>query len=254
MDCTISDNKAGVNGGGIEVVSGTSTSAALTITGGAITGNFASYGGGVFNASTRLALNSCTISGNTAKLGGGLYNSAEPFGPDSNYFNTATFPFVATLTGDTLSNNSATTYGGAVFNLGKVTLAGSVLSGNSAKAGGGLAQLQWQASKTNVPISSTAIMEGDTLSANRATTYGGGVLNESTLTLTGSTLSGNTAAAGGGGLANVSAAFLYRNNPQYHNPPAYPGGKAVATLTNSTLHEIRAIPAGASSTNRAAWL
>ena len=237
-NCTISDNKAGHNGGGIIAgfgISASPTSGALTMTGGSITGNSATYGGGVFNGTTTLALTSCAISGNTAKLGGGLYNSAVGINPNGNYFDTGTFPYVATLTGTTLTGNSASTYGGAVFNLGNVTLTGSVLSGNSAKAGGGLAQLQWQSTKTNVAISSTFTLEGDTLSANQATTYGGGILNESTLTLTGSTLSGNTAAVGGGGLANVSAAFLYRNNPLYHNPPAYPSGKAVATLTNSTL-------------------
>jgi hypothetical protein len=67
-------------------------------------------------------LNNCTVSGNSASWGGGIYNDAELLG-------------VATLTinNSTLSGNSASMYGGGIYNDGRddghasLTIGGTIL-------------------------------------------------------------------------------------------------------------------------------
>jgi hypothetical protein len=97
------------------------------------------------------------------------------------------------VTGTTISGNSVAGYGGGVFNSGgSVTLTDCTLSGNTSQsAGGGV--FTYNGSMT---------ITGTTISNNSAKYDGGGVLNKSTLTLTDSTLSGNTAGHNGGGLEN----------------------------------------------------
>ena len=94
-----------------------------------------------------VTINDFTISGGTAGSGGGVNNQG-----------------TATLTNDTLVNNTATTSGGGVFNGSGATL----------------------------------VLTNDTIVNNSAGTSGGGVDNQGTATLTNDTLSNDTAPSGGG--------------------------------------------------------
>ena len=95
----------------------------------------------------------------------------------------------ATLTGCTISGNSAK-YGGGLANGlgGTITLTDCTISGNSAVAGGGIA--------TGVD-GGTATLNACTISANIASAYGGGLGNLGTVTLTDTIVAGNTLASGG---------------------------------------------------------
>src|SRR5229473_359906 len=83
----------------------------------------------------------------------------------------------ANISNSTLSGNSATYYGGGIFNLKGTANTGTFTISNS------------------------------TLSGNSAGVYGGGIYNTGTVTLSNSTLSGNSA-PGGGSLANFNAASV----------------------------------------------
>jgi hypothetical protein len=92
-----------------------------------------------------------------------------------------------TVSGSTLSGNTAY-IGGGIYNLGTLTVSGSTLSGNSAYNAGGI-----------YTSGGTATITGCILSGNTATLAGGGIyINGDTVTISGSTLSGNSASKGGG--------------------------------------------------------
>jgi hypothetical protein len=121
-NCTVSDNKARFDTGGLTNV-GKST---LNLANCTVSGNSAGdYGGGLYNGSAA-TLTNCTISGNSAADGGGLWNQ---FG-------------TAILTNCTVSGNSAASRGGGLYNgggnhSGTSTLINCTVSGNSAANGGG---------------------------------------------------------------------------------------------------------------------
>jgi predicted outer membrane repeat protein len=119
-DCTVSDNSASYEGGGIY------NNFLMTISGGAVSGNSAPYGGGIYT-SRPIMVTGCLLCGNSATYGGAIYNSQ--------LFSLSAI----TVSGCTLSGNTAQ-YGGAIYTaFGKVTVSGSTLSGNTAfTAGGGI--------------------------------------------------------------------------------------------------------------------
>ena len=142
-------------------------------------------GGGLANYGTA-TLTGCTLSDNYAPSYNGYYNGLSGFGGGVLNSGTANL----TLTGCTVSGNSAVGSGGGVSNSGyaTLTLTDCALSGNSAYSGGG------------VDNGGTAYLTDCTLSGNSADKFGGGLSNGGLVTLTGCTLSGNTGY--GGGLAN----------------------------------------------------
>jgi predicted outer membrane repeat protein len=108
--------------------------AVLTLSDCIVSGNSATYGGGIFNegfsGSATVTSNSCTFSGNSATDGGGIYS----VGFSGNA--------MVTLNNTTFSGNSAP-FGGGISNSGfsgnaAVTLNNSTFSGNSASYGGGI--------------------------------------------------------------------------------------------------------------------
>ncbi|MDB5076917.1 MAG: hypothetical protein JWO42_3096, partial [Chloroflexi bacterium] len=160
---TISNGAAaGNNGGGIYNAGGT-----LTVSNSTLSGNSATFGGGINNAGT-LTVSNSTLGGNSAPSGGGILN----FGS-------------LTVSNSTLGGNSAT-HGGGILNFGSLTVCNITHIGNSDEYGGGINNF------------GTLTVSNSTLSGNSARSYGGGIVNtHGTLTVSNSTLSGNSALSGG---------------------------------------------------------
>ena len=143
------------------------------------------------------------------------------------------FGAVASLTGLTLSGNSAAFGGGGIFNGGTLTMSNSTLSGNSAALGGAIFN------------GGTLTMSNSTLSGNSAQINGGAILNSgggnATVTVSNSTLSGNSADFGGAifnlGTLTVSNSTLSGNSARDSGGAILNsgGGNATATVSNSTL-------------------
>ena len=217
------DRRDGGDGGGLANY-GTATLTGCTLSGNSAPASYLYYhsfgglGGGVFNSGTaNLILTDCTVSGNSSGGGaregggGGLANYgtatltgctlSKNYAPSYNGYYNGLSGFGAgvlnsgtanlTLTGCTVSGNSAVGGGGGVSNSGysNLTLTDCALSGNSAYDGAGV----WSGG--------TANLTDCNLSGNSADTRGGGLFNGGMATLTGCTLSGNNAGYGGG-LAN----------------------------------------------------
>jgi predicted outer membrane repeat protein len=138
----------------------------LTITNGRATGNVspADSGGGIYSVDSTNTLSACILTGNVAIYGGAIYNEDDA----------ARFTFM-TVSNCTLSGNSATNDGGAIYNDGndfaEVDLTSSTLSSNSAALdGGGIFSLAHRSAATLLKFSAC------TLSGNSAT-LGGGIYN-----------------------------------------------------------------------------
>ena len=119
---TISDNTADQGGG----VYGYSSGTVLKIDGGTISGNTSDYGGGGVYVESSLVMTGGTISENYSNYGSGVY-----------VVSSSTF----TLSGGTISGNTAAYDGGGVYMSGNSTfkMNGGTISGNSAnRAGGGV--------------------------------------------------------------------------------------------------------------------
>jgi hypothetical protein len=110
--CTVTGNSASTTsqsvgtGGGIAVgrVSfGNSFEGTLTVNDCIISGNSSVWGGGIYDATTATISNS-VVSGNSALYGGGIFDDA------SNRFSAT-----LTVSGDTLSANSASNEGGGIY-------------------------------------------------------------------------------------------------------------------------------------------
>ena len=169
---------------------------ATTLTNCSVSGNTASYGGGLAtgsfaNPGTSLTLINCTVSNNSNPgssfigIGGGLVN----------------FGGVATLTNCTIMGNSGNIGGGLWTAEGTNTLTGCTISGNTSGVGGGLF----------IDFESTANLTGCTITGNYSNglaffdgvTGGGGLASGGTTTLTGCTITGNSTARNGGGVSNM---------------------------------------------------
>jgi CSLREA domain-containing protein len=190
---TISNNVDEFFGGGI-VNSGT-----LTLTNSTVSGNSASFGGGIGNESGgMLTLTNTLISNNTALgfEGGGIFNfgtitltnstvsgNLTSFDDGGGIFSYGTM----TLTDSTVSNNQADLDGGGIHSFGMLTLMNSTVSGNTASGVGG-----------GIFCSSCVEITNSTVSNNSAGEGGGGIYSGGLLTLTSSTVSGNSSLFGGG--------------------------------------------------------
>ncbi len=187
--------------------------AGVTVSGGGLSRVF-QVDAGVTASFAGLTLSGGTTSGS----GGGLFSSG-----------------TATLTGCTLSGDSATAFGGSgggMFNSGTLTLTGCTLSGNSGPHYGHGAGL------LNTGTAATATLTNCTVSSNTAP-YGGGLWNNGTLALSGCTVSGNSSNFGGA-LDNFAKA-TFTNCTISGNSAGINGGGldnllfATATLTNCTV-------------------
>jgi hypothetical protein len=136
-----------------------------------------------------------------------------------------------TVSGSTLSGNSAD-YGGGIANGGTLTVMGSTVSGNTSNYYGG-----------GISDGGTLTVMGSTVSGNYSNYYGGGIYigysGPLTVTVSNSTLSGNTAGAGGG-IANLTlfGALTVSNSTLSGNSAGLGGGiynRGTLTVTGSTL-------------------
>jgi Bacterial Ig-like domain (group 3) len=157
---TISDGNLSGNGQG----GGISNSGTLTLTDCTVSGNSASFGGGIYNNRGMLTLIDCTVSGNSAKYGGGLFDQHGTI----------------TLSDSTISGNSAKYGGGVDSSTGTLALTNCTVSENSANGGGGINNY------------GTATLTNVTITANRSVYAGGGIENlGGTITLANTIVAGN---------------------------------------------------------------
>jgi uncharacterized repeat protein (TIGR01451 family) len=148
----------------------------------------------------------------------------------------------AVLDSLTISNGSAPSEGGGVFNAGTLTLVDSNVTGNASTAGNG---------GGGIANRGTLTFSNGTISNNTSAFTGGGVvqIDGGTMTLSNCLVNGNTAAADGGGLTSqsisVAATLTVTNctftannasvNAALLNVSNGAAGNANAVLTNNTF-------------------
>jgi hypothetical protein len=125
--------------------------------------------GGLDVAAANVTMSNATVEYNAADFAAGIYIQ---------YATKWSGQGVLTITGSTVSSNSATINGGGIYNVGTLTVSNSTVSSNS--AGG----------------------------------YGGGIANNTnaTLTVSGTTVSGNSASYDGAGIHDTGISMLLSND------------------------------------------
>lgn len=198
---TFLQNVATANSGGAIFASVNATSTGMLITGCQISGNTASYGGGLYvtdshvAATSKITISSTKITGNTStdvgvEGGGGLYIKSGN----------------AVITGSTISQNTAQYNGGGIYakRFASLTISKSTISGNrttrstGGNGGGGLF-LNGTGGTSVLPVKIASSRIAD--NRNEAVgTNGGGLLAGGgiALTVTNSTFSGNETGSRGG--------------------------------------------------------
>ncbi|MER2513647.1 MAG: choice-of-anchor Q domain-containing protein [Nitrosomonas ureae] len=189
-------------------------------------------GGGVYNDNTLTILRSKIIRNWSRHSGGGLYNYSH------------SQQAVLTISDSSISDNTAQDgHGGGIFNEnGLITISGTTLSNNSAAViGGGIANL------SNPPLIGSITLKNSTLSGNHGYSCCGGLFNgfRSNAVLHNVTVANNIGQSidgktgWGGGLLNTEGAEMTLKNtvvsgnfaPEYA-PDCYSGGRA------STIHSL----------------
>jgi outer membrane autotransporter protein len=106
-----------------------------------------------------------------------------------------------TVHSSTFTNNQATGYGGAIYNVGITSITGGVLfSSNSAKSGGVL---------TNIDGGTVIIRDGAKFNSNRASEYGGAIYNNNGSSIT---ISGGTDIEFSSNSTNIAGGVIYNND------------------------------------------
>jgi predicted outer membrane repeat protein len=161
-----------------------------------ISDNFALFGGGVFNDFN------CTI--NMANDSAILDNTATYYGGGVYNWNPyTTTPSLISMTDKaSISGNTAASYGGGIQNTdtGLIRISGeAVISNNSALYGGGIYTLS--------TLPNAVTINGGTI-ANNTARSGAGIYTNSQLTMTNGIIANNTAVVDGGGMYIGSAGFV----------------------------------------------
>ncbi len=171
----------------------------LTMNGGEISYNKATYGGGVRNENSKFVMKGGYIKNNTASSdGGGVYANGDfemrggEISNDTAYQSGGgVYAYTGTIniSEGTISQNNASVSGGGiyVFQYGTVNINGATISNNESIKGGGL----------YITDGGTVNVAGNTqITANKAAQGGGAYVNYlSTLTMNGGSISGNTVVA-----------------------------------------------------------
>ncbi len=149
---------------------------ALAVSGGGTVGVFHIHPGAT------VTLSGLTIEDGASPYGGGISNDG-----------------TLTVTGSTLSGNTATTGGGGIWNDGTLNVTDSTLSGNkSSYYGGGI----YSSSSGTLTVADSTIADNSAIASffnYPEYAYGGGIYAYGTATITTSTVSDNTTTALGGG-------------------------------------------------------
>jgi CSLREA domain-containing protein len=217
---TIASNKATTVGAGI------SNSGTLTLYGGSVSTNQAAHsGGGIYNGRVAGSANLIVTTDDSGPLPDCSIsgNTATEFG--GGLFNAGNGN--ASLTSATIINNAAAG-GGGIYDVagGTISTASCTISINSAADGAGIESLG------PITLGSTVV------SSNVATGDGGGIQTTGTLTLNASTVSGNKAGGDGGGIQATAALNLSSCTVSNNNAGGNGGGiQALVTLslTDSTV-------------------
>ena len=192
IDMIVTGNSA-TRGGGVGVIE-----AALTLTGGSISGNTGSgLGGGLFiEGDLPVVITGTTFDGNSGGKGGGIRLDN---------------PQDVTITEVTITGNTATEEGGGIhIERGEVYFGDSTVSGNTAPQGGGISTFEM----------ADLYIEGVDCTGNTSTADGGcAYLVNSTANLENFTVSNNEASSGGG---------IY-----YAGPPDRPLNIENSTISNN---------------------
>ncbi|MCH8853382.1 MAG: right-handed parallel beta-helix repeat-containing protein, partial [Planctomycetes bacterium] len=180
----------------------------LTLTNGQVSGNSATFGGGICSLGGYVELTHSIVVENSASLqAGGILNAVSGTAVLINSLvggNSAgqhgagiyiTGHGLATLIDSTVSGNFAGLSAGGIWTYGELILTNSNVSGNFADTdGGGIL----------IAFAGTVTMTNSSISGNFAGDDGGGIWNFSTLTMASSSVSGNTAGGFlGGGIFNT---------------------------------------------------
>lgn len=163
-------------------------------------------GGGIYVDHGILNLNRVVIIDNLAEggsdFGGGIYN----------------YGGTVSMSGVELIGNSASSYGGGIYNDYYSTVnmySGSTISGNNASVDGG-----------GICSHGTVNMySGSTISGNEALGYGGGICNFNTVNMySGSSITDNKASSDGGGISNYDMVKMYTGSSITGNTALGNGG------------------------------
>ncbi|MCL1950039.1 MAG: hypothetical protein FWF59_09945 [Turicibacter sp.] len=226
---SISQNKAGINGGG---VSNLSTNAQINISGGSISNNtavqlgggFFLRFGGTFTVSGILPANGGIVGQNYPVI---QNNSAGTNGGGMSFTDT---PMTSiSIANCQISENTATALGGGIYLDGNnsANLASVNLSSNTAQNGGG-----WYANQATLTVDKgIPAGQNSTIGSNTATQNGGGgyLANVGTLFDKGANYTSNTAGSGGGIYVAGGKGHLYGSTITQNITSANGGGIYVDT-------------------------
>jgi predicted outer membrane repeat protein len=207
-NCSITDNRAGADGGGIL------SYGALTVNNSTLFGNLAADGGGIDGGNGTLTLSNSTLSSNSANTGGGVLEYG-----------------TCNITDCTIINNVADVAGGISKWFGTMFIMNSTIAGNAATYTGGVDNLYGVLTISNSTIAGN--------SSTGANSYGGGITNgdrdsgPATLTISNSTIADNFSMGQGGGAFNYPGKIFNARNTIIADNMAPTGADIFGSVTTS---------------------
>ncbi len=133
------------------------------------------------------------------------------------------------LSNVSIANGNEASYGGGIYNAGKLTLTYTTFYSNTATNSGG-----------GIYNAGTLTITNSTIYSNTTASMGGGIASEGTLNISNSTFYSNTATSIGGGGIGSNGMLNITNSTVHNNSASSIGGgirnDGAGTITNSTVH------------------